>query len=94
MSDTRVRDNIERSRWELLDGDQVVSYADYTLRGDVVVITHTETHPSWRGQGLAERLVRGVLDDVRSAGRTVEPRCWFVADFLADNDDYRDLRAG
>jgi predicted GNAT family acetyltransferase len=94
VTETRVRDNHELSRWELLDGDEVVSYADYRLRDDVVVITHTETHPSRRGDGLAERLVRAALDGIRSAGRRVEPRCWFVAEFLAANDDYRDLRAG
>ncbi|MDY7102008.1 MAG: GNAT family N-acetyltransferase [Actinomycetota bacterium] len=94
MSIGQVRDNSERSRWELHEEGNLVGIADYVVRDDVVVITHTEIHPSRRGKGLAEHLVRHALDDVRAAGRRVEPRCWYVAEFLDANDDYADLRPG
>ena len=38
-------------------------------------------------------LVQGALDDVRSSGRSVVARCWFVDQFLDANPDYADLRA-
>jgi predicted GNAT family acetyltransferase len=38
-------------------------------------------------------LVAGALDDVRRSGRTVIPRCWYVAEFIDDNAEYGDLLA-
>ena len=88
-----VRNAIDRSRYELIVDDQVVGIADYRVIGDEVVFTHTEVVSHLRGRGHGERLVRGALDDVRAAGRTVVARCWFVADFLETHADYADLRA-
>jgi hypothetical protein len=35
--------------------------------------------------------MRYALDDVRAANRRVEPRCWYVAEFIADHREYVDL---
>ena len=96
-----VADNPERSRFELRDGDRLVGLASYVLvPGDVsrdedaadrVVFFHTETIPSRQGNGLAEELVKVALDDQRPTGRTVVPACWFVADFIEANPEYRPL---
>ena len=88
-----VRKNEERSRYELLDGDEVVAIADYQVRDDVVVLPHTVVDPSRRGRGLGEHVVRQALDDVRSEGRKVLPACWFVAEFIELHPEYGDLLA-
>jgi predicted GNAT family acetyltransferase len=88
-----VRRNDERSRYELVDGDEVVAIADFDDRGDVVVFPHTEVRPELRGNGLGERLVRGALDDVRRRGASIVPACWFVADFVRANPEFEDLLA-
>lgn len=90
---TQVRRNEERSRYELFDGDDLVGIADYHVAGDKVVMPHTVIEPSRRGRGLGDILVQGALDDVRGTGRTVVPRCWFVAQFLDEHPEYEDLRA-
>jgi uncharacterized protein len=93
--DTAVRHDATRSRYELLlDGD-VVGRADYHPGDDdrVLVFAHTLIEPEHRGQGLAALLVRGALDDVRTMGRLVVPRCWYVAAFIDENTEYRDLVA-
>jgi len=92
------RDNEARSRFELLEGDNVVAFADYTVSrnqgtGETIVLPHTEVDPRRRGQGLGALLVGQALDRVRGSGRTVVPACWFVADFIEANPDYRDLLA-
>jgi uncharacterized protein len=92
MSPT-VRDNPDRSRYELVEDDQVVGIADYVIDGDRVIMPHTVIDPARRGGGLGAVLVQGALDDIRKAGRTVVPRCWFVAEFLELNADYADLLA-
>jgi predicted GNAT family acetyltransferase len=93
MSEPVVRDNPERSRYELVLGDDVVGIADYRVSGEQVTMPHTETDPAHRGQGYGAILVRGALDDVRRAGRTVVPACWYVAEFIGDNPEYADLVA-
>jgi predicted GNAT family acetyltransferase len=92
--DTTVRDNPDRSRYELeLDGE-LVGIADYRIDGDRVVMPHTVIDAARRGGGLGAILVQGALDDIRRAGRTVVPTCWFVAEFLELNPEYQDLLAG
>jgi predicted GNAT family acetyltransferase len=56
-------------------------------------VPHTEIVAHLRGQGLGAQLVRGVLDDIRSSGRSVVPHCWYVAEFVDANPDYADLVA-
>jgi predicted GNAT family acetyltransferase len=88
-----VRRDEARSRYELVEDGRVVGYADFRPRGDVVVMPHTVIEPSRRGQGLGAELVRGALDDLRRRGVRVLPSCWYVAEFMHGNPDYRDLVA-
>ena len=41
----------------------------------------------------AAQLVRYALDDVRRSGRPVVATCWYVADFIDEHPEYRDLVA-
>lgn len=80
-------------RYELLLDGRMAAYADYELRGEVVVLPHTVTDPAVRGQGLAAQVVRFALEDVRAEGRTVVPACWYVAQFIDGHPEFADLRA-
>jgi hypothetical protein len=83
----------DAGRYEIrLDGRRV-GLADYYRRGDVVVIPHTETSPEFGGRGLASKLVRYCLDDIRAQGLRVEPACPFVAAYIRKNPEYADLLA-
>lgn len=75
-----------------LDGE-LASYAEYADDGSVVTFPHTVTVPHRRGQGLAARVVRFALDDVRAQGKQVVAACWFVAQFIDDHPQYADLLA-
>jgi predicted GNAT family acetyltransferase len=88
-----VRDNPERSRYELLIDGRLVGIADYRVVGDTMVFPHTEITPAERGRGHGAELVRAALHDVRARGRQVVPRCWYVAEFMDDNPEFDDLRA-
>ena len=91
--DHTVRDNPGRGRYELIVDDRIVSIADYQLEGANVVVPHVETDPAMRGQGMADRLMRGMLDDLRSRDRTITPLCSFAAGFIRDHPDDADLVA-
>lgn len=88
-----VRNSEDRSRYELVMGDDIVAFADYRDHGDVVVIPHTRVTPHLRGQGLGAKLVQGALDDLRTQGKQVVPACWYVREFIDDNEEYADLVA-
>jgi uncharacterized protein len=93
-TDTQVQHRAERSRYELMIDGDVVGLADYRDLGDgTLLFPHTEIVPRLRGQGLGAQLVQGALDDVRQRGHTVVPQCWYVAQFIREHPDYRDLLA-
>ena len=86
-----VRDNPERQRYELVVDGEIVSIADYSLRGQSVVVPHVETNPVHRGRGNADRLMAGMLADLRATGRTIVPICPFAADYIRQHPDQQDL---
>jgi predicted GNAT family acetyltransferase len=81
------------SRYELRVDDDLVGVADYLERDGRVVFPHTEILSTHRGRGLAAQLVQYALDDVRRSGRPVVASCWYVADFIDEHPEYRDLVA-
>lgn len=87
------RRNAELARYELVEDGDVVAFADYIERPDIVVFPHTVVLPHLRGRGVGATLVKQALDDVRASGRQVLPTCWYVAEFMDANPEYRDLRA-
>jgi len=90
---TEVRKNADKSRYELLLDGRVVGIADYVEMDGSVVFPHTEVAWEHRGQGLAAVLVQAALEDVRATGRSVVPQCWYVAQFIGDHPEFRDLLA-
>jgi uncharacterized protein len=85
-----VRDNKDRSRFEL-DLNGSVAFANYRLKGDHVIITHTETPPALRGRGIASKLVKGALGLIRADGLKVVAGCSFVVDYLDQHPEYADV---
>ena len=90
---SEIRRNDADGRYELWEDGDLVGVADFAVRGDTVVMPHTAVVPARRGAGLGEELVAAALDDIRAAGRTVVPACWFVAEYLDLHPEYADLRA-
>lgn len=88
-----VRDNRGAGRYELVRDGEVIGFAPYREADGVVVVPHSEVTPSLRGQGLGAVLVSGLLDDLRARGLRVVPQCWYVAGFIDDHPQYRDLLA-
>jgi predicted GNAT family acetyltransferase len=90
-SDVTVERNDAAGRYELFVGDAVASYAEFIDDGSTVVLPHTVTLPAFRNRGLAAKLVRATLDDLRIRGRQVEASCWFVAEFIELHPEYAEL---
>jgi predicted GNAT family acetyltransferase len=87
-----VRDNTALSRFEL-DAAGVTAFMTYRLGDGVITLQHTETPVQARGQGIASRLVAGVLAMARARGLKVIPRCPFVSAYIAEHPEFGDLVA-
>ncbi|MDN5761150.1 MAG: N-acetyltransferase [Microlunatus sp.] len=87
-----VTRNDERSRYEGRREGELVSLVDYVLRDDTMIVIHTGTESRWRGNGLAAQITQAALDDARSRGLRVLPRCPFTAEFIQRHPSYADLR--
>lgn len=87
-----ITNNPEQSRYEIRLGGQLAGFAEYVLNDSLITFTHTEIDPAFEGQGLASKLVRFALDDVRAEGqRKVLPLCPYVKGWMQRNPDYIDL---
>lgn len=89
---TETRHEAEKNRYVLLVDDREAGLADYLIRGDEIVFTHTEVDPTKRNHGLGAILIRAALDDVRTTtDLKVVPQCPFVADWIDAHPEYHEL---
>lgn len=70
-----------------------LNVADYRLADGVMHMTHTETHPSLRGRGIAAALVQAALDHARAEGLKVAPHCPYVAAYMRRHPETQSLLA-
>ncbi|MDT5030622.1 MAG: uncharacterized protein QOC94_793 [Actinoplanes sp.] len=89
--DVQVHDRPDRRRFEIVIDGEVAGMAAYRLRDGVVVVTHSEIDPRFRGRGLAGELARQTLDTIRARGEQVVPLCPFFARYVAEHPEYDDI---
>jgi uncharacterized protein len=77
-----VRDNRNRSRYELLRDGEVIGFADYALDGETLTIPYVEIDARLQGNGYGSVLAAGVLDDARARNLDVVPLCSFMASYM------------
>ena len=87
----QLADDPDRRRYEATSGSDVVAAVYYRLGEGVIEFTHTETVPAVEGKGVASRLVRYALDDVRARGLAVLPYCPYVRGWVKRHPEYVDL---
>lgn len=73
-----------------IDGERA-GKAEYRIRDGRVVFTHTEVEDRFSGRGVASRLARHALDDVRAQGMMIVPLCPFIAAYVRRHDEYQDM---
>lgn len=88
MSD--VRDNTAASRFEMTVEGQL-ALADYRRGGGKLTITHVETPPALQGQGIAAKLMDGVVAAARAEGAKIIPICSYAAAYMRRHKEHADL---
>jgi predicted GNAT family acetyltransferase len=92
MSNVEVVHIPENSRYEVHVDGEVAGFTEAKERDDgVVLFSHTVVDDEYEGQGLASKLVRGALDDIRERGRRIEVTCEYIEGFLEKHREYQDL---
>ena len=87
---TEIVNNTAKHRYELaVDGHIAATY--YSIADGVITFIHTEVPPELGGKGIASRLIKGALDQVRADGLKVIAQCPFVKAYIEKHPDYADL---
>jgi predicted GNAT family acetyltransferase len=81
----------EANRYVIFVDEKPAGFTEFKASPGVIAFLHTEIQPEYGGQGLAGKLIRYALDDVRKLGLAVLPYCEFVRGFIAKNEEYLDL---
>ena len=89
-----VVNDLQANSYALLVDGERVDRADYDIRGDTIVFTHTEIDKNRREKGLGGELVEGALEHVRTATEyRVVAECPFVTSWLEEHPEYQDLQS-
>lgn len=86
-------DNEENGIYEAILDDMAIAGLTYhnVIADNRLVLLATAVFPQFRNQGIATELIRRVLDDMRSQGKTVTITCPIVRAFIERNTQYADL---
>ena len=96
MSETgaiSTRDNADAGRFEILVGDEVAGFAEYSVADGVATMPHTVVRKAFDDQGLGSKLAVFALDTLREHGLQVRPTCPFIKGYIERHEAYADLVA-
>jgi predicted GNAT family acetyltransferase len=92
QTDSTIEVRRAEGRYEIVVDGVVAGFTQVREHdGGIVAMPHTVIEDAYEGQGLASRLVRGALDDLRAQGRQIHPFCPYVKSWLQKHPDYLDL---
>jgi predicted GNAT family acetyltransferase len=83
-----LNDETAKKFYAMVDGHE--ARVEYARTGDVYNLLHTFVPEELRGHGVAEQLVRGTLDQLKTQGAKFIPTCPFVQAFLKRHPEYRE----
>jgi len=86
MPDIAVTLNEAESRYEITSDGDLAGFAEIERRPGLILFTHTEVDPAFRGQGLASKLAKAALADAVTTGDTIVPYCPYIAKYLRTHD--------
>jgi predicted GNAT family acetyltransferase len=87
-----VQDNTDEQRFELKIEGQT-AYVYYALSPGIITFMHTDVPLVMSGRGVASRLLKGALEQVRTRGLKVKLECAFARGYVAKHPEFADLMA-
>tara|TARA_R110000868_G_scaffold139534_1_gene354454 strand:- start:1163 stop:1435 length:273 start_codon:yes stop_codon:yes gene_type:complete len=89
---TKVLDNSEKSRFELLENGEV-AFADYRLSDGQISIPYVESPVALRGTGAAGRLMEGVVTHARERELKIVPICGYAVSWFKRHPEHQSILA-
>jgi len=87
-------ENGGRGRFVVYMSDGSEAEMTYSRRDPSTIIAdHTGVPPQFRGQGIAEQLVKAAMDHARTTGGKIVPVCSYVVEQFRRHPEWADLRA-
>lgn len=86
-----IKKNAAASTYEAVLEGRTVAGVVYQESGNRVTLLATSVFPEFRGKGVAGALLRSVLDELRTQGKSVSVSCPFTTAFVADHPEYADF---
>lgn len=77
-----VEHNVDKQCFQLSIGEAKAVVEYELLPNGVVNFIHTFVPPSFRGKGVAEKLVGEALTWANAQGLHIRASCWYVAKFI------------
>ncbi len=88
--DPDIRDEVDNKRYVLtVDGE--VAVVTYNLIQGGLMVTETLVPVALEGRGIASRLARHVLADVKARGLVILPVCPFFAAYLKKHPEWAEV---
>lgn len=85
------RNNKSKNRFEL-EIDDHLAFVDYEeLSPGSIALLHTEVPKELAGRGVGSILAKAVLENVRTHGIKVDPRCEFLAGYIKKHPEFAAL---
>lgn len=81
----------ENLRFAAYEEGHEIGEVTWSASEHLLIIDHTYVDASYRGQGIAERLVKAVVDKARSEGYKIIPLCPFAKREFERQDTYKDV---
>ena len=76
------------------DAGKVIAEVTFPPENSATVcLDHTFVDNSLRGQGVAGKLVKEVVDYAQKNGKKIRPQCSYAADWFDKHSEYADLLA-
>ena len=88
--DPEIRDEREAKRYAL-EVDGQTSVVTYNLIEGGLMVTETLVPEALEGRGIASRLARHVLADVKARGLVILPVCSFFAGYLKKHPEWAEV---
>ncbi|QLE01884.1 N-acetyltransferase [Galbibacter sp. BG1] len=91
-NDIKQESSASKGRFYLEKEGKAVAEMTYSVAGShKIIIDHTEVNDSLRGQGIGEKLLKTLIEYVRSEDIKVIPLCPFAKAKIQENKEYQDV---
>ena len=92
MPDLQLVNDSDARRYRLMSDGEEVGYSEYDpIAPASILIKHTEVLPQHEGKGFGSQLVKQMLNDIRTQGKTVIPICPYALNYIRRHREFLDL---